>query len=80
MDQKELVLCTSLESLVFDLILSSAVAVCSCLTYMLLTNYCCSGQERGLRSGTLPHNLAIGLGEACRIAQQEMEADAEHCR
>ena len=52
----------------------------SCLTYMLLKNYCCSGQERGLRSGTLPHNLAIGLGEACRIAQQEMEADAEHCR
>jgi cysteine desulfurase len=42
--------------------------------------YCSSGQERGLRSGTLPHNLAIGLGEACRIAQQEMEADAEHCR
>lgn len=38
------------------------------------------GQERGLRSGTLPHNLAIGLGEACRIAQQEMEADKEHCR
>ena len=33
------------------------------------------GQERGLRSGTLPHNLIMGLGEACRIAGQEMEED-----
>ena len=33
------------------------------------------GQERGLRSGTLPHNLAVGLGEACRIAGQEMAED-----
>ena len=73
-----LVLFTSPESLEFDLILSSAVAVCSCLTSHDI--YSISGQERGLRSGTLPHNLAIGLGEACRIAQQEMEADAEHCR
>jgi len=33
------------------------------------------GQERNMRSGTLPHNLAVGLGEACRIAAQEMEND-----
>jgi len=33
------------------------------------------GQERGYRSGTLPHNLVVGLGEACRIAGEEMEAD-----
>lgn len=30
------------------------------------------GQERGLRSGTLPSTLVIGLGEAARIAKQEM--------
>ena len=30
------------------------------------------GQERGLRSGTLPTALAVGLGEAARIARQEM--------
>lgn len=30
------------------------------------------GQERGLRSGTLPAPLAVGLGEACRIAAREM--------
>ena len=30
------------------------------------------GQERGLRSGTLPTALAVGLGEAARIAKQEM--------
>lgn len=31
------------------------------------------GQERGLRSGTLPAPLAIGFGEAARIAKEEME-------
>jgi cysteine desulfurase len=36
------------------------------------------GQERGLRSGTLPHNLAVGLGEACKVAGEEMEADKIH--
>ncbi len=36
------------------------------------------GQERGLRSGTLPHTLAIGLGAACEIAEREMERDAAH--
>ncbi|KIJ44288.1 hypothetical protein M422DRAFT_207951 [Sphaerobolus stellatus SS14] len=38
------------------------------------------GQERGLRSGTVPSSLAIGLGEAARIAQQEMAADSEHIK
>lgn len=33
------------------------------------------GQERGLRSGTVPAPLVVGLGEACRIAENEMEAD-----
>ena len=35
------------------------------------------GQERGMRSGTLPTPLCVGLGEACRIAQEEMGAEAE---
>jgi cysteine desulfurase len=30
------------------------------------------GQERGLRSGTLPTALVVGLGEAARIAKLEM--------
>jgi len=33
------------------------------------------GQERGLRSGTLPTPLVVGLGEACRLAALEMVAD-----
>jgi cysteine desulfurase len=33
------------------------------------------GQERGLRSGTLPAPLIVGLGEACRIARAEMDED-----
>ncbi|XP_051529117.1 cysteine desulfurase, mitochondrial-like isoform X2 [Myxocyprinus asiaticus] len=36
------------------------------------------GQERGLRSGTVPTPLAVGLGAACEIAQQEMEYDHKH--
>jgi cysteine desulfurase len=35
------------------------------------------GQERGLRSGTLPTPLIVGLGEACRLAGAEMASDAE---
>ena len=35
------------------------------------------GQERGLRSGTLPTPLIVGFGEACRIAADEMAAEAE---
>jgi cysteine desulfurase len=34
------------------------------------------GQERGLRSGTLPAPLVVGLGEACRIAADEVLLDA----
>ena len=30
------------------------------------------GQERGLRSGTVPTVLVVGLGEAARIAKKEM--------
>jgi cysteine desulfurase len=33
------------------------------------------GQERGLRSGTLPAPLIVGLGEACRLAQAEMDEE-----
>ncbi|HVC60643.1 MAG TPA: aminotransferase class V-fold PLP-dependent enzyme [Acetobacteraceae bacterium] len=33
------------------------------------------GQERGLRSGTLPAPLIVGLGEACRLAQAEMAGE-----
>merc|ERR1719327_1244597 len=36
------------------------------------------GQERGLRSGTVPAPLAVGLGAACEIAQEEMARDAKH--
>jgi cysteine desulfurase len=35
------------------------------------------GQERGLRSGTLPAPLIVGLGEACRLAGLEVAAEAE---
>jgi cysteine desulfurase len=34
------------------------------------------GQERGLRSGTLPTPLVVGFGEACRLAQAEMADEA----
>ena len=33
------------------------------------------GQERGMRSGTLPTPLCVGFGEACKIAEQEMDSD-----
>ena len=36
------------------------------------------GQERGLRSGTLPAPLCIGFGRACEIAQECMEEDHQH--
>ena len=35
------------------------------------------GQERGLRSGTLPAPLIVGFGEACRLAAAEMAGEAE---
>ena len=31
------------------------------------------GQERNIRSGTVPAPLAVGLGEACRVCMQEKE-------
>lgn len=33
------------------------------------------GQERGIRSGTVPAPLAIGMGAACEIARKDMEYD-----
>ena len=33
------------------------------------------GHERGMRSGTLPTHQIVGMGEACRIAAQEMDAE-----
>ncbi|KAM4692211.1 cysteine desulfurase [Rhinophrynus dorsalis] len=33
------------------------------------------GQERGLRSGTVPAPLTVGFGAACEVAQEEMEYD-----
>jgi cysteine desulfurase len=36
------------------------------------------GQERGLRSGTLPAPLIVGMGEAARIAVRERDRDAAH--
>lgn len=33
------------------------------------------GQERGFRSGTVPTQLVVGLGSACKIAQKEMDSD-----
>ncbi len=34
------------------------------------------GQERGLRAGTLPTPLCVGLGEACRISLVEQDDEA----
>merc|ERR1711892_1106513 len=36
------------------------------------------GQERGLRSGTVPTPLVVGLGAACALAQDEMDYDHDH--
>ncbi len=35
------------------------------------------GHERGMRSGTLPTHQIVGMGEAFRIAQEEMASDNE---
>jgi cysteine desulfurase len=35
------------------------------------------GHERGMRSGTLPVPLIVGLGKACEIARNEMPQEAE---
>jgi cysteine desulfurase len=36
------------------------------------------GQERGMRSGTLPTPTIVGFGEAAAICQKEMENDSKH--
>jgi len=36
------------------------------------------GHERGFRSGTLPTHQIIGMGEAYRIAKEELERDSAH--
>lgn len=33
------------------------------------------GQERGIRSGTVPTPLVVGMGAACELARKEMEYD-----
>jgi cysteine desulfurase len=38
------------------------------------------GQERGLRSGTVPHPLVVGLGAAAEVARLEMAADVAHVK
>jgi cysteine desulfurase len=38
------------------------------------------GHERGMRSGTLPTHQIVGMGEAFRIAREELAKDAEHAR
>lgn len=38
------------------------------------------GHERGFRSGTLPTHQIVGMGEACRIAQEEMQHDYDHAK
>lgn len=35
------------------------------------------GQERGMRSGTLPTPLCVGMGKACEIAIQEMPSEKQ---
>ncbi|MGL4716558.1 MAG: IscS subfamily cysteine desulfurase [Aeromonas sp.] len=36
------------------------------------------GHERGMRSGTLPTHQIVGMGEAFRIAKEEMVSEAAH--
>ena len=38
------------------------------------------GHERGMRSGTLPTHQCVGMGEAFRIAQEEMAVEGERIR
>ncbi len=38
------------------------------------------GHERGMRSGTLPTHQIVGMGEAFRIAKEEMEQENERVR
>lgn len=36
------------------------------------------GQERGLRSGTVPTPLVVGLGHAAKLASEDMDYDHQH--
>jgi cysteine desulfurase len=36
------------------------------------------GHERGMRSGTLATHQIVGLGEACKLAKEEMDQDLAH--
>ncbi|OEF88965.1 IscS subfamily cysteine desulfurase, partial [Vibrio anguillarum] len=38
------------------------------------------GHERGFRSGTLPTHQIVGMGEAFRIAKQDMQKDFDHAK
>jgi cysteine desulfurase len=38
------------------------------------------GHERGMRSGTLPTHQIVGMGEAFRIAREEMHTETERIR
>ncbi|KAI8790096.1 cysteine desulfurase, mitochondrial [Biomphalaria glabrata] len=38
------------------------------------------GQERGMRSGTVPTPLVVGIGAACELAQEEMEYDSKRIK
>jgi cysteine desulfurase len=38
------------------------------------------GQERGMRSGTLPTPLCVGLGEACELSEREMGVETERLK
>ncbi|QMT40830.1 IscS subfamily cysteine desulfurase [Neisseria shayeganii] len=38
------------------------------------------GHERGFRSGTLPTHQIVGMGEAFRLAREELEQDIAHAR
>jgi cysteine desulfurase len=38
------------------------------------------GHERGMRSGTLPTHQIVGMGEAFRIAKEQMQQDIAHAR
>ncbi|MFX4842744.1 IscS subfamily cysteine desulfurase, partial [Acinetobacter baumannii] len=38
------------------------------------------GHERGMRSGTLPVHQIVGMGEAYRIAKEEMETEMARLR
>ncbi len=38
------------------------------------------GQERGIRAGTLPTPLVVGLGKAAEIAKSEMQKDHDHIK